>query len=86
MRKFYKQIIQIELLSEDVPFEWDNLVNINDAMLTDWSGKVEEISCDEVTPEEMAKLLIAQDSDPEFFGLDENGKDMYDEAHEDEEQ
>jgi len=80
MRKFFKQVIQIEILSEDVPLEWDNLENIDFAITSgDSSGKITEISSDQVTPQEMAKLLQEQHSDPEFFGLDENGNDLMDE-------
>lgn len=76
MRKFFKQIIQIEVLSEDVPLEWDNLRDIDYAIIDGGcSGKVDEISCEPVSAPEMAKLLIGQASDPGFFGLDDDGKD-----------
>lgn len=75
-RKFFKQIIQVEVLSEDVPLEWDNLADVHDAITTGTcSGKVTEQSKETVDGPTMAKLLEAQASDPAFFNLTENGED-----------
>jgi hypothetical protein len=35
----------------------------------DWSGQYEVSSVAEISPAEMTSALIAQGSDPEFFGL-----------------
>jgi hypothetical protein len=76
-RKFYKSIIEITVLSEDKPVESLDLLDIN-YLITfgDCSGKVEIKEEKEVSPQEMARLLIEQSSEPEFFNLDEDGKDL----------
>ena len=74
-RKFFRQVIEIEVLSEDVPLEWDELNDIEHAIIYgDCSGVVNETLREEVTGPEMAKLLIKQGSDPEFFMLTNKGK------------
>jgi len=75
-RKFFKQHILVEVLSEDVPLEWDNLEDIQRAIDDECSGSVTEISCDEVDAATMAKLLIEQASSPEFFSLTADGKEF----------
>jgi len=40
------------------------------------SGKVEEVSSEQIPASEAAKLLIDQASDPAFFSLDEKGNDV----------
>jgi hypothetical protein len=79
MRKFYKSIIEITVLSEDRPCEFNSLGDltylINDGP---YSGEIvikEEI---EVSSQEMVNLLMDQSSDPEFFNLDENGNNLED--------
>jgi hypothetical protein len=74
--KFYKTIIQIEILSEDEPYgEGQTLGDINYAITEGHcSGKITTISQDEVHASTMAQLLIAQGSDPEFFMIDKNGE------------
>ncbi len=66
-RKFYRTIIQVEVLSED-RFVWDSLSDVAEAIFDgDCSGNTTEISQEEVTPEAMAALLEAQGSDPQFL-------------------
>ena len=68
-RKFFQQMIQVEILSEDVPLEWDNLHDVAHAINEgDCSGKVQEVSCKRVDGPTMAILLLAQESDPGFVG------------------
>jgi len=76
-RKFFKTILQVEILSEDCPFDSENLSEVHRA-ITDGacSGVVTTVSQQQLTGRQMAHHLIQQDSDPEFFQLDENGKDL----------
>jgi hypothetical protein len=78
MTTYYRQVFEIEVLSDDEPIDGD-LENIR-YQITDGhcSGVIHETICETVTPERMAKLLIAQGSDPEFFGLNENGEEVED--------
>ena len=74
-RKFYKTVIQVEVLSED-PFEWEDLSDVCYAITEgDCSGKVEEIARKEINGKECARRLIQQESDPGFFHLTEDGED-----------
>lgn len=80
-KKFYKTIIQIEVLSEH-PLD-DAYSNDLDAIsyaITegDCSGKIETIRQQELTGKMMAKALAAQGSDPSFFGLNPDGSMMED--------
>lgn len=78
-RKFFKQIIQIEVLSEDVPLKWGNLQDIQYAISQgDCSGVVNEISTKELNSKQTAKELIKQGSEPAFFQLTETGKNEED--------
>lgn len=74
MTNFTRQVFEIEVLSDDGPIS-GSLDNINYEITEGHcSGVIKEIIREEQIPgEKMAKLLINQDSDPEFFGLDENG-------------
>ena len=77
MRKFYRRVVTIEILSEDEPAEWEDLSDLEYLMTEDHcSGRTDVGFPEEVTPAQMAKLLIAQGSDPEFFGLTEDGNDV----------
>jgi len=75
-RKFYRTVVQIEILSEE-PYEGSDLASIMyDITEGHCSGEVENIARnEEKNGKEMADLLIAQRSDPEFFQLDEEGND-----------
>ncbi|WP_217924742.1 hypothetical protein [Miltoncostaea oceani] len=75
-RRLVRQIIQIEILREDEPLPED-LVAIADEITTgDSSGNVRTLSVEDLTGPQMAAALIAQGSDPEFLGLDADGKDL----------
>jgi hypothetical protein len=82
-RKFYKTIIQVEVLSEE-PFEWDTLGDVDYAIREDCSGVVREISSEVLTGKQAADALLAQGSDPGFFMLTPNGNDEDDEESDDE--
>lgn len=80
VRKFYKTILQIEVLSEDEPIDDELSLKEIDYAITegDCSGIVKIVETVELTPEQAAKALEAQGSDPEFFGLTEDGKPLND--------
>ena len=75
-RKFYRTVIQVEILSEE-PYSGNDLETIQyDITDGHCSGKIIDIERNqEKTGQEMAGLSKEQGSDPEFFQLDENGND-----------
>jgi hypothetical protein len=69
MSKFYKTIVTIEILSEE-PIGNPDLEEIQyQTTEGHWSGVCDISSVQELTAEEMSKALIAQGSDPQFFGI-----------------
>lgn len=76
-RKFYRTVIQVEILSEE-PYDNDNLSEIaDDVTVGNCSGKTEIIEFGtEIGAKRAVKLLKAQGSDPEFFQLDNEGRDI----------
>ena len=78
-RKFHKTVFQIEVLSEDPYPEGRSLVDIAyDITEGECSGRVHRVSSEELDGRAMANALIEQDSDPEFFGLDQDGNKIDD--------
>ncbi len=76
MRKFFKSIVQIEIISDE-PIGSPSLDIIHyEIMEGDWSGQYHVISETELTPSEAANELIEQGSDPGFFGLDDLGNEV----------
>lgn len=75
-RKFYKTIIQYEILSEE-PIECVSLSDI-DYETTEgrWSGRFLETKQKTLNGLETAKALEEQGSDPEFFNLNVIGEDV----------
>jgi hypothetical protein len=75
-RKFYRQVVSVEILSEEL-IDFDNdLEAIAEAITTgECSGVVSVAVSDEVDGLAMARLLEAQGSDPGFFMLDSEGND-----------
>lgn len=74
-RKFYRTVISVEVLSEE-PVVFSDLDHVYEAIsVGDCSGCWKVIATEEVDGATMAKLLIAQASDPEFFGLTDEGED-----------
>jgi len=74
-RKFYRNVVTIEVLTEDEPLSDDlTLEDIGYEIENGGSSGGEiEIKSNEVPPAEMARLLIEQGSDPSFFLLNEDG-------------
>lgn len=85
-RKFYRTVIQVEILSEE-PYEGDDLNTIaSDTDTGDCSGQITDIERNqEVTGKEMVALLQKQGSDSEFFQLDAEGNDLEDDEEDEEE-
>jgi len=75
-RKFYKTTLILEVLSDEplgaMPLT-DIVYHITEG---DMSGDIVETSESAVDGAAMAKLLTAQRSTPEFFGLTEEGEDI----------
>lgn len=81
-KKFYKSIIQVEVLSENAPmssFCGEDLDNIHwQITYGDCSGATKIVSETELSGKEMAEALLHQGSDPSFFGLNNDGSLMED--------
>ena len=78
-RKFYRTVVQIEILSEDPYKETDLGEIMYDITEGHCSGEAKDVvRNEEKNGKEMAALLKAQRSDPEFFMLDEEGNDTED--------
>ncbi len=75
-RKFYKTVITIEVLSEDV-YAFDSLEQTAyDIQDGGCSGKIEVVKSEELNGENVVKALNNQGSASEFFMLDEDGNDL----------
>lgn len=79
MRRFFKTIVKVTVLTEDYPPEFDDLHELAHTIdQGDASGSY-TVSTEKISAVTAAKGLRAQGSDPEFFQLDSNGKDISDE-------
>jgi hypothetical protein len=75
-RKFYRTVYTIEVLSEEIIPENASLNDvIEESTIGGYSMIVEKPTFAEVNGPTMAKLLLAQASDPEFFQLNQYGED-----------
>jgi len=84
-RPFYRNVITIEVLSE-APLGGEESLSYIESLIDvgACSGKVETtVENEQVDGRRMAQLLSDQESDPEFFGLDEDGNDLDDTEEED---
>lgn len=76
-RKFYRTVIQVEVISETPIGEMDMSTIIHEMNYGDLSGKCDtQIQDEEVDGKRAAEILMDQGSDTEFFQLDENGNDI----------
>lgn len=80
MTKFYRTVYEVEILSEDKPATGLTLEEMAYAITDDCSGAYEVTVTEEKTGPEMAQLLIAQGSEPEFFNLDALGNELNEEG------
>lgn len=73
-KKFYKSTITVTILSEEpIPNDY-SLANIAYSFTDgDNSGEWELTKVQELTGKQAAKALVAQGSDPGFFGLNDDG-------------
>jgi hypothetical protein len=75
-RKFYRTTYKVVILSEG-EYGKASLYRIHyDITEGSCSGEVKRVSSKALTPRKMAKALMEQGSDPEFFMLDENGNEI----------
>ena len=80
-RKFYKTIVQIEILSE-TPYSSTDLEKINlDITEGSQSGKIQIITdSEEIDAKTCAKKMITEHNiESDFFSIDEHGNDLGDE-------
>lgn len=76
-RKFYRNVFSVEVLSEEPLPDSMSLDAIHYEITNgDYSGRLLETVVEEVNSKRMAELLLAQGSDPEFFGLDAEGNEI----------
>ena len=67
----------MEVLSEEPISDCVSLEELSREIESgDFSGQLETVSSEEVSGKKMAKLLLKQGSDTEFFMLDEDGNDI----------
>lgn len=72
MRKFFKTVFEIEVLSEDRPLYEDMSLNeINYSMNEDCVGVVKRTAVIELTDKEVSAELLKMGSEPGFFQLEE---------------
>lgn len=70
--KYFKTVIQIEILSADKPVDSTNLFEINN-MITfgDCSGNVEIVKTRKLSANQMKEACSKQGSDPSFFDIED---------------
>jgi len=76
-RKFHKTVLTVTVLSEE-PISPDiDLADVAHEIIEgDWSGDWGITEAQEVDAKTIAKLLREQGSDPEFFGINDEGDDV----------
>ena len=78
-RKFYKTVIQIEILTEDLPYESGDLYDMaSDTDTGECVGITRILRWDELTGRQMAAALYTAGSEPGFFRLDGQGQEIED--------
>jgi hypothetical protein len=74
-RRYYRKVVQIEILSEEpIPDMLDLDAIHYGVIFGDWSGLFSVIESTEHTGKEMAALLLKHGSEPSFFRLTEKGE------------
>ena len=75
-RTFHKTTIEVEILSED-PVDFSNLAEVH-AAITDGecSGCFTVTGRKAITAKQAAKALLLQGSEPEFFRITKDGREM----------
>lgn len=85
-KKYYRTIVKVEVLSEEPIGDMDLSDIAHQGEYGDLSIHVDHGDPEEVDGKTMANLLIAQGSDPEFLGLDNEGNDIYDSEYQEEQE
>lgn len=76
-KQLHKTVITVEVLSEDA-FDFNDLSDINYHITEgDCSGKYFIAEQTIIEGKEAADAVMEQGSDPEFFGMDEDGNDTF---------
>ena len=76
VRKFYKRVFQVEVLSEKPIPEEMNLDELHyQTHEGPWSGRVASGEQEELSGPQMAAALAKQHSSPGFFGLTDDGEE-----------
>jgi len=75
-RKYFRTILEIEVLSEDTPFEGGFEELAVECAHGECSGAVLKRETTEISGKQAADALTAQGSDPSFFFLDDEGEVM----------
>ena len=77
-RKFFRTLISVEVLSEDAPISDETSLEEISYLISegDCSGALEIVGRESLSGSEAAQALISQGSDPEFFRLDRDGREL----------
>lgn len=72
-RKYFRTVVQVEVLTQDSPYEFNDLPDLDHAITYgDASGDTKVVVSEEVSEKKMEELLVKQGSDPSFFNLGDN--------------
>ena len=75
-KQLHRTIIQVEVLSDGY-FDFSNLAQLShDSMYGDISSVSEVKETSILQGDEAVAAVVAQGSDPEFFGMDDEGNDL----------
>jgi hypothetical protein len=74
-RAFHKTVVTVTILSEE-QLEFDDLAELGHMITNGDAVGDYEVESDNLTPKQAADLAHALRSDPEFFGLTDNGEDV----------
>ena len=81
MRRYFKTIVKIEVLSEEAPVPEDlDLGEISEEITVGpWSGGGIQLEVIELTAKQAVEELMKQGSDPSFFRLNDDGTEREEE-------
>jgi hypothetical protein len=76
-RKFFKTVVKVTVLSEDIPAVWRDLADLH-YLITDGScsGRIDTGNPQSISARRAADELFKQGSDPSFFQLSGSGEDL----------
>lgn len=77
VRKFFKTVVTVTVLSEDQPISFDGLDDLHRIIDNgDCVGTINNFKARRIPAKKMVKLLYDLGSEPAFFQIDEDGKDI----------